>query len=263
MTISSFKEKRQEKIEQLRQRANQLDRQAAQYRNTPEIRARRDMFGEPVKIGHHSERRHRRLLERTDRQIRRSIECTKKARELRRRAERMEKDSTIYSDDPEALQKLKADLIEAEEVHKAMKRINAEYRQAKGDIDAMENISEGTREGLKKAKASYPFGAANFKPFDLTNSNARIRRIKERIRKIEAAAEDETREIPFTGGLIVDNVEANRIQIVFDKKPGDKLRSSLKRNGFRWSPRNQAWQRHRNKTALYVAQEIIKGEGSC
>lgn len=34
-----------------------------------------------------------------------------------------------------------------------------------------------------------------------------------------------------------------RLQLVFDGKPEDGTRERLKANGFRWSPKNGAWQR--------------------
>ena len=39
------------------------------------------------------------------------------------------------------------------------------------------------------------------------------------------------------------NTEANRLQIFFDEKPDAATREELKSNGFRWSPKAEAWQR--------------------
>jgi hypothetical protein len=49
-----------------------------------------------------------------------------------------------------------------------------------------------------------------------------------------------------------------RIQIIFPYKPDEEIRNSLKRNGFRYSPKNTAWQRHRNNRSVYVAKDIIE-----
>lgn len=47
----------------------------------------------------------------------------------------------------------------------------------------------------------------------------------------------------FDGGYAVRNQVDDRLQLIFDDKPNEDLRTALKRNGYRWSPRNKAWQR--------------------
>ena len=69
---------------------------------------------------------------------------------------------------------------------------------------------------------------------------------------------DETTEERFTNGVcLVDNVEANRLQIFFPEIPSEEIRRELKRNGFHWSPTGGAWQRHRSNRAMYLAKLIL------
>ena len=93
-------------------------------------------------------------------------------------------------------------------------------------------------------------------PFSLVNNSAEIRCIKVRIEKLKATAQDVTTKTPFAGGTIVDNVEENRMQILFDDKPDADTWTKLKSHGFRWSPRNGAWQRMRSNAATYYAKQI-------
>ena len=72
----------------------------------------------------------------------------------------------------------------------------------------------------------------------------------------EAETNRESETIPFDGGKIVLNYQQDRLQIVHEQKPDDAVRSELKRNGFRWSPRNTAWQRKLTNAAKYKAQEL-------
>src|SRR6266568_6799609 len=60
--------------------------------------------GQPILTGHHSERRHRRDLERHDANMRRSTENSKKADEMRNKADNIVAvaSNAIYSDDPDA-----------------------------------------------------------------------------------------------------------------------------------------------------------------
>ena len=50
------------------------------------------------------------------------------------------------------------------------------------------------------------------------------------------------------------NAEENRLQILFDEIPDADTRDALKSNGFRWSPRNKAWQRQLTQNAEYAAR---------
>lgn len=142
-------------------------------------------------------------------------------------------DKIIKSGDPKALEKLKEKLAKAQEEHKGYKEYNAKARK------------EGT---------------TPLQPYVLANSNARIRNIKKRIEKLEKMSKAETKVIQVEGveGIsIVDNTELNRLQIIFDFKPDANVRADLKKQGFRWSPYNKAWQRYRGDIAERIAKEII------
>ncbi len=60
------------------------------------------------------------------------------------------------------------------------------------------------------------------------------------------------------GVKLVENVEANRVQLLFPGKPAADIRDVLKRNGFRWAPSEGAWQRQLNNAGIYAAQQVLK-----
>lgn len=64
------------------------------------------------------------------------------------------------------------------------------------------------------------------------------------------------------GGEIVRNLEADRLQILFDEKPDEETRAALKSNGFRWSPRYSAWQRQLTPNAEQAARRVLDLGGS-
>ena len=76
--------------------------------------------------------------------------------------------------------------------------------------------------------------------------------------KQQERANRANREIPFDGGKVVYNYEEDRLQILFDKIPDAGMRTTLKRNAFKWSPRNQAWQRQLTRNAEYAAGQVLK-----
>lgn len=61
-----------------------------------------------------------------------------------------------------------------------------------------------------------------------------------------------------SGVTLVQNVEENRVQLIFPGKPASEVRTMLKSHGFRWSPMNGAWQRHLNGSGIWAAKSILE-----
>tara|TARA_R100000781_G_scaffold113591_1_gene82398 strand:+ start:7599 stop:8519 length:921 start_codon:yes stop_codon:yes gene_type:complete len=79
-------------------------------------------FGQPILVGHHSERRHRKTIERADNAMRKSIEEDKKADEYRRRAEYWEdKANEVNLSMPESLEFYEYKLEAAKKHHQLLK----------------------------------------------------------------------------------------------------------------------------------------------
>lgn len=91
-------------------------------------------LAEPIKIGHHSEKKHRALLERNENRMRKSLEFQQKAEEQKEKAEYWEaKAQEITLAMPESLDYFKFKLEEAEQHHKVLKD-NPEKRQHSYDL---------------------------------------------------------------------------------------------------------------------------------
>ena len=96
----------------------------------------------------------------------------------------------------------------------------------------------------------------------MTSLRGKIKRVGERIAELDKRAqqsEQPAENTAFPGGEIVRNLEADRLQIIFDDIPGENVRNALKSHGFRWSPKNKAWQRQLTQNAENAAMSIIKG----
>jgi len=79
-------------------------------------------LGEPIKVGHHSEKRHRALIERNHNRMGKSVEFSKKAEDQKARAEYWAgKANTINLSMPESLEYYEFKLEEAKAKHEGLK----------------------------------------------------------------------------------------------------------------------------------------------
>jgi hypothetical protein len=97
--------------------------------------------------------------------------------------------------------------------------------------------------------------------FGLQNNNANMKRVEQRIKELEAKEQNRQdepeKEFLFNGGKVVMNYEADRIQIKHDVKPTQDVITLMKKNGFKWSPFNKAWQRQITANAIYTTKHLI------
>lgn len=153
----------------------------------------------------------------------------------------------ISSDDSDALERLEAKLAVLKERHEEMKRANA-YRRKNGSWEGYD--------GALKDKVCRE-GPAIYQFFNLPNSLAEIHRIDQRIKYLKRQAETEYGDgWHFDGGVVRANKDENRLQIFFDDIPSEKTRADLRHCGFRWSPRNKAWQRMLTPDAIFAAKRL-------
>lgn len=102
-------------------------------------------------------------------------------------------------------------------------------------------------------------GRIGFAGYELTNNNANIKRIEERIKSISSMKAMPETEVKYEGGITVSECpEDARIRITFPGKPSRDKIDALKARGFKWSPTNMAWQRNLNSGGQWAAAEIVK-----
>lgn len=205
-----------------------------------QVRAERNMIplGQPILVGHHSEKAHRNHLNRLENRERRGWEEHDKAKHYEESAERIidniENDRVISSDDPDAIEKLQAKIVKLEEERTKYKEYN------------------------RKARAE---GKDQLPGYVLKNLAGNIRSVKERIKSLQALAETEERDEEINGIRLVTDKDDNRVRLIFPGKPSEEIRSELKSHGFRWFPRAGAWQRNLNNSGVFWAEHVIEKIG--
>lgn len=167
----------------------------------------------------------------------------------------------ISSDDPMALEKLRAKLDKLVKHQEIMKAANAAIRMkdtAKGDAKLAE--LGYTQEEIKQLREPDFCGRVGYPAYALSNNNANIKRIRDRIEEMEKRQEEPAPEgWTFDGGKVVMNTGENRLQIIFDEKPDETMRAALKSHGFRWAPSQGAWQRQLTNNAIYACKQVVGG----
>ena len=169
----------------------------------------------------------------------------------------------IMSDDKNAIDKLTAKLESRTKLQEHMKTVNAYYRKHK-TLEGCPVLTDEQRQALEASKARYwRADALPFESWELSNNNAEIHRLRDRIAALQAeaarAAEMADAE-PITGNgyELRENAELGRIQFIFDGKPDEETRSLLKSFGFKWAPSQGAWQRMLNSNGRYAAEQVRK-----
>lgn len=180
---------RRERYEELSDKASRESEQAHQ--------AFRDKmsaipFGQPILVGHHSEKRDRRYREKAWDTLGKAVKLSDKA----------------------------------------------DYYEGKANSVGKAGISADDANAIAKLAQKYKSGV----------TSAEKRRIIDRvidIHKNRQMAADTSKQTDYSnlGFQVERNTDINRLQLKFDGKPEANIRSILKSNGFRWSPREGAWQR--------------------
>ena len=92
--------------------------------------------------------------------------------------------------------------------------------------------------------------------YELPYTGKEIKRLKDRLAKLEQVDKMPAEIIQFEGGEIESSPEINRVIIRFDERQDDDVTAALKAHGYHWAPSEKAWTRLRNPTALYWAKKI-------
>lgn len=163
----------------------------------------------------------------------------------------------ISSDDPNAVEKLKAKLASLERSQAQMKAANAAIRMKDKEAGDAKLASMGySKKDIDELRKPDYCGRIGYPAYALSNNNANIRRVRERINELEKREKNQVEGWNFDGGKVVMNRELNRLQVVFDDRPDAEVREELKRHGFRWAPSQGAWQRQLTNNAIYEAKHI-------
>lgn len=195
----TYRERRMRKVERLREWAGKRASKA----ESSFTGARRSLDGiepgQPILVGHHSERRHRRALEQHDSKMRQAFEHQDKASSMASRAANIEDaaDRAIYSDDPDAIEHLQARIEGLEAERARVKAINAAIRKGTGwEARIVPPLNDSERNELLSLARHCPWHQVDkrgFPPYHLQNLGGNINRQKARLTVLQQQAQQRAR----------------------------------------------------------------------
>lgn len=135
----TYRERREARAARRRQWADSRAGKATSALETSQAALAGIEFGQPILVGHHSQRRHQRAIERSDDAARRFIEHADMQKHHEQAASTIEAqlEHSIYSDDPDAVERLEERIAELGAKRDTIKAQNAEYRKAHPELRAM------------------------------------------------------------------------------------------------------------------------------
>lgn len=152
------------------------------------------------------------------------------------------------------------------ELQEKMKTVNKIVRN--GKLSEIEQYEELEALGLSTrtinevmAEPQYSFLRKGFQSYQLSNNLAKIKATEQAIKRHTAMAISEDKEFTFDGGKVAVCNSEERIRVFFDDIPDVETRAMLKKNGFKWSPTNKAWQRQITPSAKFALKHYVKLPG--
>ena len=262
-TLNNWYEAKQEaRAERYEEYADNAEaRSNAAYKRSHEL-TQHIPFGQPILVGHHSERKHRNTLSKSWNAMGKSVEKQRKADYFRERAASVG-NGGISSDDPDAIRKLQLQLFPLMEGQLLMKEANKQVKSK--TIKPKDKSINLAKLGFKPSEIKGAFepdfcGRIGFAGYQLSNNSANIRRIHARIAELQKLADREDKEYWLIDEYleVKENTAENRVFLYFPGKPPEAERDIIKANGFRWNRHEVAWCRKLNNNAVWAAKSVGK-----
>ena len=147
------------------------------------------------------------------------------------------------------------------ELHEKMKAANKIVRSKKmveaEQIDELVALGFNEQQAIEILKPTERWQSVGFPTYQLQNNLAKIKDTQAAIERHKAMAEAEDKEIKFNGGRVVVCNSEERMRFYFDSIPPVEVRNLMKRNAFKWSPKNGAWQRQLTANCKFDTKRIL------
>lgn len=208
-------------------------------------------FGQPILVGHHSEKRARSHAKRIETNMVAGIESERMSVRHERKAATIESrlKRTIFSDDADAAENLKKRIADRERIVERMKFVNKAHAKFLKTGVVPEGVSEAESEKIRNYKPAYTWEPHPFPPYAVTNLRNQIAADRKRLAMVEQMATRAAVASEAANGILIEGSEF--VRVTFAEKPSREILSQLKAAGFRWS--GGGWNGYRAKLPASVA----------
>lgn len=231
----TYRERREARAERLRGWAEKRQEKAESEYDRATSMASVIPFGQPILVGHHSERSDRSYRARMGSTYERAFADQRKAESMVSRADGIEAQlaSSIYSDDPDAVEQLELRIAKLEAEREQVKAHNKTHRGDKlctcpAGCDCRSRFPRDC--GCKK----HPLPA-----YVLTNLSGNIKRNRDRLEVLKRQAARAAEADAAPDGITVADHASGYCSVTFATKPALEVRDALKAAGFYW--RQGSW----------------------
>ena len=124
-------------------------------------------------------------------------------------------------------------------------------------IDGLVALGLNEKQAVEILKPTERWQSVGFPTYQLQNNLAKIKATQAAIERHKAMADADDKEIAFNGGRVVVCNSEERMRFYFDEIPPVEVRNLMKRNAFKWSPKNGAWQRQLTANCKFDTKRIL------
>lgn len=212
-------------------------------------------FGQPILVGHHSEGAHRRAIERSAGHMDKGCEEYDKAKHHEAKAEGLARqlETTIFSDDPNAVEALQAKIAELERWQEQAKATNKILRGKGTDEEKAQQLVQQL--GINMVAAIAQLTRGPVPGYALTNNNANLRRYKQRLVQVQAAQKRQQAAEAAPNGVCIETLANGWCRVTFAEKPEREVLNALRGAGFYWH--GGCWHGEKSKLPAQV-EELAK-----
>lgn len=158
----------------------------------------------------------------------------------------------------EKLHKKRSELVKLAQIHQMNKETNKLYKKGY-TVEALMSIGH-TQEDAEFLthtwKRKISTGIAALKKCEEAIQMLEIKIEAREEQKAEGIADNQ--KVTINGGIAYLDFEIDRIVIKHDSKPSQEIISLMKKNSFKWSPKNGAWIRQITPNAKYALRQMLK-----
>lgn len=237
------REKLESKLEKRHEWAASRQQKAEAASNRASNISERFAFGQPILVGHHSQRAAENDQKRMHNAMTSSVQNADMAEHHASKAGGLQDmlDKSIFSDDEDAVERIEERIATLEHEQGQCVAINKICRNKKTTEeekiailkDQFPKLKDETIDGMLHPQ--YSFEKPGFPSYVLTNRNGNLNRLRKRLEEVKCRKQREDDAANAENGCVVKKYGNDYCDIVFAEKPERDIINALKANGFHWS----------------------------